>query len=142
MSIKAYEAYKELQDTPYRIWFKEYDENGNEIGTGVFARSYKNYGNARHKKQEYYGDSKRYKAIVAKRNPFENYYVEDHCDICGGIYQRPVDADGRDQGNDLYLKYRDENDGVIRIHRYICEDCASEIANFALQRLSTDAKNG
>lgn len=140
--MSVYEAYKELQDKPYRIWFKEYDEEGNEIGTGVFARSYKNYGNARRKKQEYYGDRKKYKAIVAKRNPFVDYHVEERCDICGGIYQRPVDADGHDQGNYLYLKYSDENDGVIRIYRYICTDCTNEIANFVLQRLSTDAKNG
>lgn len=127
MSLR--DVWRELWDSPYKIWYKEFDENGNEIGSGVYPRSYKNVGNAHNIRRKHYGDHSRFKAIVAKRDPWVDYFIETVCDCCGKTYNRRVSADGYDQGADFYIKMYDA-DRVDRDHRYMCDECATKIADF------------
>lgn len=113
----------------YRVWYKEYDENGNEIGEGVSPKEYKTYGHANNYGYKHFGDRKRFKFVVAYRNPFVKYTHTEPCGICG----RDVEMEETHMGYVLrdnqiiiskrkdYAKYR---------HFTCCEDCFNKLMEF------------
>lgn len=123
-------------DAPYKIYFIEYDEAGNEIGRGVFARSYKYSGTAHRKAYEIYGDRKRFKYTVAQRDPWVDYFERCKCDVCNKEYDRPETHYAGDDGYRIEIRRSKYFDGTEygRFMPYrICKECFDKIYNYIVR---------
>ena len=121
-----------MDEKKYKIWYKQFDESGNEIGRGVYHKEYEYLGHASRYAREMYGKRKDIEYVVAWRDPWIDYHKIVHCDICGTVYNRPVCHEGWDKGDTVMLGNRTGSyslgDGV---HRYlICPGCASRVNDF------------
>ncbi len=66
-----------------KIYFIEYDENGNEIRRGVHpGKEYKTYGRAWRTADKYYSDHDRFEVYIDTREPWGEYTRECTCCIC------------------------------------------------------------
>ena len=121
-----------VYDMPYKIFFKEFDAAGNEMGRGVYSKEYKNYGNAERVAIERYGDRKRFECRIDKRDPWAKHTSTAICNICGKEYEREEYPDGQDKGCRVYISnptneynctrgesFRPCNECYARIHRFI-----------------------
>ena len=116
----------------YRIWFIQYDENGNEIGRGVSVKEYVYYGMAQRAARTMYGGDKRIWYMVAQLDPWTEHYIECFCDICGYKYKKQVDsvfgmARGHIVSNvDQTLKNRRR----MRDYHEVCMECFDKVSKF------------
>lgn len=55
---------------PWRIWYRQYNEDGKVIGSGVYIKSYQRKNDATRVARKVYGDEKKYFFIVSMANPF------------------------------------------------------------------------
>lgn len=77
-----------LNARTYKIYFEQLDENGQVIGRGVYAKEYKLYGRAQRIAHERYGDKTKYRYEVAWRNPYQEYFSDVECCLCGKTVRR------------------------------------------------------
>lgn len=110
----------------FKIWYKEYDENGNEIGEGVSVKEYKTFGHAANFGAKHFGDRKRFKYKVAFRNPFKKYTAIEPCGICGCDVEIEEHHFGQKiRDNTVIISVR----GDHRDYRNFtcCEDCLNKL---------------
>lgn len=129
-------------NTLYKIWFIEFDENGNEVTRGVYPKEYKNFGNAERIAREKFGykylDNPKYKWEVCHRDPWVTYSHLATCPICGNSYDRPENIYGWDRGNNIYLGY-----GHRKYNSYKpCDDCMDAFDKFIEERKKGSDING
>ena len=116
-------------DQLYKVWYKEYDENGNEIGEGVSTKEYKTFGHAYNYGYKHYGDRKRFKYEVAFRNPFKEYTATEPCGICGrDVVMKETHFGARIHDNYVHIHKR--KDRTKSIHFTCCEDCFNKLMEF------------
>lgn len=120
-------SYYDLKNERYKIFYIEYDENGNEISRGVDDKTYSSRGWAWNRIEKKYGD-KRFHCHIAKRDPFVNYYNDAVCDICGCSYSRPEDDLGCDIGATIAINRRYKKVFNERyIYYNVCPKCIDEV---------------
>lgn len=117
-----------MTEPKLKIYYKEFDSEGNEISSGVDDKEYSNYGSAIRRARKLYGDRKRFKFEVAWRDPWIDYTVPSTCKCCGKNYERPVTHMGRDRSS--YVSLIDCRKTCEHFHGYICSDCYEKIKNF------------
>lgn len=117
---------------PFKIYYIEYDENGQEIGRGVYPKEYKDLGWAYNIARKHYGDRNRFKYSVAQRDPWVEYSRKSVCPICGKTYDRPESVNGNDRG--MYISFR--NRGKIactdpeNATLLTCPECFEKVHNY------------
>ena len=120
----------------YKIYFIQYDDDGNEIGRGVFHREYVYMSRALTRAREYYGDRKRYTYVIAKRNPWDEYEGTYECCVCGKEFTAKQDSNGLYLGSRIYI-HEMTNDYVPILKRRVvgrsygldgkvCPECHAE----------------
>lgn len=116
----------------FKIWFIQYDDDGNEIGRGVSTKEYVNWGTANHVARKRYDDMENIKYVIAQRDPWQEYYKECFCDICGYKYKRPESpVFGTDWGCVISRLDRCVNDRIPRHdYRKVCMECFDKIDKF------------
>ena len=128
----------------FKIYFIEYDENGNEIRRDVHhGKIYKYQGTAWNAARKLYGDSKRYEFYICERAPWEEYSHEAVCELCGEHYAMREHMHGYDCGQRVYISdHRHHADFYTRndSRRYdrprrsdtydVCPACYEKITNF------------
>lgn len=93
-----------MNERTYKIYFEQFDENGQIIGYGVYHKTYKRYGNACRVAHKRYGDETKFKYWVETRNPWTEYVSEVTCTICGAKYTVPESVGGyRLAGQRIFL---------------------------------------
>lgn len=117
-----------MAEPKLKIYYKEFDSEGNEISSGVDDKEYINYGSAINRARKLYGDRKRFKFEVAWRDPWIEYTVPSTCACCGKNYERPVTHMGYDRSS--YVSLIDRSKPREYFHGYICQDCYEKIKNF------------
>ncbi len=133
-----------MEDIRFRIWFIEYDEDGNEIGRGVYHKSYAYSGKAYSVARERYGDRKRFKYEIAPRNPWEKYYRDMYCGVCGSMYSAPENVHGLEFADRLWLTRYNEIgyvDRDISFSGHVCPDCSEKVHAF-IESLRGEDRNG
>lgn len=75
-----------LDEKKWHIWYTQYDDEGHEIGSGVYHKEYVNWGNACRVAEKMYADKPNMSYVVAMRNPWTVYTRVEKCDICGKEY--------------------------------------------------------
>lgn len=133
-----------MMNTEFRIWFIEYDDDGNEIGRGVYHKSYKYHGTAINVAKKYYGDNKRFKWDVAPSDPFVAHFKESICDICGRTYQEPVSSfNGRGTGGHIWISHeRIYGKPIIPSERFdACEECIMKVSEYIKELVKGRASN-
>lgn len=84
-----------MEQEKYQVYYIEYDKDGKEIDRGVDSRKYCSIGKARNRAGQLRADKgKRYsdfQTIIAYRDPFTTYTIDEVCDICGKPYIKTVD---------------------------------------------------
>lgn len=129
-----------------KIYFIEYDKDGNEIRRGVHPKKeYKTYGRAWKVADELYGDRERYEVYIDTREPWGEYHKECTCDICKKTFVCGVDAKGlignirvdiADYRNYTVFRTRKEmrESEYLRTKtwhsRTVCPECYEKISNF------------
>ena len=119
---------KELVKERFKIWFIQYDEDGNEIGRGVHAHDYAYRGRAFTNAREYFGDRKKCKYVVAQRDPWKTYSRKVHCDICGRMYDCPENVHGALDNQYVHLR-KGVGRGMAPLY-VSCPDCTQKVADF------------
>ena len=121
---------------PLKIWYKHFDESGNEIGRGVYHKEYKTYGHACNMAKKMYGSKsqtpKTFEWAVCSRDPWINYYKEETCDICGKTFTIPESPNGITRPDHIIArKYNDESriDWDVSKRYVTCPDCMSSVIN-------------
>ena len=128
----------------FKIYFIEYDKDGNEIRRGVHpGKEYRYMGNAWNAARKYYNDSQRFEIHICERTPWKIHTREVTCDLCGEQYTMKESRYGYGCGQSVYLSdYRHHADFYTRndIRRYnrprrsdtydICPTCYEKITNF------------
>ena len=137
-----------FEERPYKIYYIQYDEDGNEIDRGVYHKEYKTFGMACNIARKNYGghqahrigvdgrplpffEGQKYAWIVNWRDPFVEYHVEAKCDYCGKQYNRPQNYAGFDRG--IHLELCDRAKGYRHKDNLLgtlCPECAEKIKNF------------
>ena len=117
-----------MTDPKFKVYYKEFDSEGNEISSGIDSREYVNYGSAINRARNLYGDRSRFKYEVAWRDPWVEYTVPCICKCCGKTYERPVTHMDIDRSN--YVSLIDRNKPGKYFHGYICPDCYEKIKCF------------
>jgi hypothetical protein len=125
-------------DRLYKVWYKEYDENGNEIGEGVSTKEYKTYGHANNYAYKHYGDHKRFKYVVAFRNPFKEYTTTEPCGICGcDVVMKEHHYGQKFRNNHITISKiatsaKKVEGGNRRVYRSFtcCDDCFNKLMEF------------
>ena len=112
----------------FKVYYKEFDSDGNEIASGIDSREYVNYGSAINRARKLYGDRSRFKYEVAWRDPWVDYTENTVCKCCGKSYERPVTHFGYDNSHSLYLS--DRRNRRETINWFICPDCYEKIKQF------------
>ena len=74
------------EEKKWKIWYRQYDENGNQISSGVYCRDYVNYGSAIRAARKAYGDRQDIEYTIAIRYPWKEYTCDAVCEICGSGY--------------------------------------------------------
>lgn len=134
-----------------KIYYIQYDDEGNEIGRGVYHKGYKNLGNALRMGRKLYGpceilsggqfmpklNGQHYRWTVNWRDPWTEYHKESTCGCCGKTYDRPESASGFDRG--WYVNVEDRNDYYSRLFKSICYECADKILDF-VESLKEESK--
>ena len=132
-----------MENQKVRIYWREFDEDGNVINRGVDDREYVNAGWAYNRAMKLFGprySNKRFQYRIAWRDPWEKYTCEVECRVCGQTFVceesewtsgRPMDADCVH----MYLRscaMKDLTDGARypKYDGYCCPDCARKIHNF------------
>lgn len=119
----------------FRIWFIQYDDDGNEIGRGVYHKSYVYSGTACNKARELYGDRKHFEYRVCVLNPFEDHYTTGKCEICGEEYDVRVHPSGFTVPSHVTV-YRSKsdifkNDSCVHDFYYeCCDSCTNKVKNY------------
>jgi hypothetical protein len=122
-----------MENKKVRVWYIELDEDGNEIGRGVDDREYSYPNCAYRRAREVYGDRKRFKYIIAPRDPWIEYSRSMTCGLCGSGYSAPESYAGWESSDRLWLYrygengYRDKNKSFSGD---ICPECADKVAAF------------
>ena len=119
-----------MEQERWKIWYKQYDENGKEIGCGVHIKDYATRGWAHRVAREQYDDLKKFKYVVATRNPWVDYPEEHECDFCGGKHTIVRNHNSVSIGG--YWRFsmiRPGKDWTERLSIYgkICDECAAKI---------------
>lgn len=83
-----------MDDQKYKIYFIQYDDDGKEIGRGVYHREYVYMSRALTIAREYYGDRNRYTYKIAKRNPWMEYTGIYECCVCRKEFTAKQNANG------------------------------------------------
>lgn len=117
-----------MTESKFKIYYKEFDSNGDEISSGVDDKEYINYGSAINRAIKLYGDRKRFKFEVAWRDPWIEYTVPSTCKCCGKNYERQVTHMGYDRSD--YVSLSDHSKQHKYFNGYICPDCYEKIKNF------------
>lgn len=118
---------KEVKEMPYRIWFRQFNDDGEIIGEGVYNKSYKQYGTAKNVAKKQYRDMRNVTYIVAKRNPWITYHERIQCKICSKTFEVHVTCEGYGHTAHVHLQsYKREHP----ITDNICPDCHDSIAGF------------
>lgn len=118
----------------WNIYFYKTDKNGNEIEgeRGVHPKSYKCYGVAYKVALKTYPYRDGYRHIIAQRDPWQEYFRDVRCDICGTVHTVEESYNGYTHESDVYLK--DENICNKRIYHksynHLCPDCITKILEF------------
>lgn len=105
-----------------KVYFKEFDSDGNEIRRGVDTREYVKYGSAANRGEKLYGDRTRFEYKIAWRDPWVEYIEPTVCTCCGKSYDRPVTHLGAGKGGSMYL--------YGYIGGPVCPDCYEKLRGF------------
>lgn len=65
-----YETPTKTESAPWRIWYRQYNDDGKVIGSGVYIKSYQRKNDATRVARKVYGDEKKYFFVVSMANPF------------------------------------------------------------------------
>lgn len=117
-----------MAESKFKVYYKEFDSEGNEIKSGIDDREYINYGSAVNRARKLYGDRSRFKYEVAWRDPWVEYTVPCVCECCGKTYERPVTHMEYDCSH--YVSLIDRAKPREYFHGYICPDCYEKIKRF------------
>lgn len=125
------------REGPYKVWYKEYDENGNEIGEGVSVKEYETFGHADNFGRKHFGDSKKFKYEVAYRNPFKEYTAIEPCGICGrDIVMKEHHFGTRVRDNHVLITKR--KDRTKSREFTCCEDCFNKLLDFVGEKKESE----
>ena len=83
-----------MEHRKLKIWYREFDDNGNVIDSGTYHKEYEYYGNALRVAHKVYGTKKHVIYKVAMLDPFAEHFTEDTCDICGKTYNTHLTENG------------------------------------------------
>ena len=114
----------------HKIWYIEYDEDGNEIGRGVYNREYVRYGMARRVAHERYGDRKRYKYRIAPRDPWMNYNAILTCEVCGSEFVVEETLHGYSVRNSISIGAGNTLDNYTHDDFTACPDCIKKVRKY------------
>ena len=125
-----------MEEKKLRVYWRKFDDDGNEVERGYDNREYITYGRALNRGYDLFGGkhiSGEFEWQVCWRDPWEKYTCELTCDTCGTVYT----ADERTYSNDaLYdtdmfsFRFLKINDRMC--YRRICPECANKIYEFIL----------
>lgn len=126
-----------VDNLPFKIWYKKFDDRGNEVASGVYHKEYKNYGSALNRARLEYGydslhqDGSKATGFIARvcwRDPWVEYSREVECDICKKHYDCPENIDGILRPKTIYCSDR----MASRRHKefMLCPECYDKITNF------------
>lgn len=129
-----------------KIYFIEYDKNGNEIRRGVHpVREYKTYGRAWRTADKLYGDRSRFEVYIDTREPWGDYEYGRVCDICKKSYVCKEDSRGlvgetsvelvdlRDRVSFRTYRQQRESEAHYRnsfSHIHTCPECYEKVKGF------------
>lgn len=128
-----------MNNKEYKIWFRQYDENGNLIGEGqTYNRTYKRYGNAVNAAINRYDGVPGIEWVICHRNPFVEYTRDLTCPLCGRVHTVKENANGAALTNSVFM--HDWGDGPDEKGSYrntdhiqlrdLCPECTAKIKNF------------
>lgn len=118
---------REVVGMPYRIWFRQFDDNGEMIGEGVYNKSYKCYGHAWNAAKKQYGDMDNISYRIGKQNPWVEHCEKVPCGLCGETFDVLVTSEGYGHTAHVSLgSYKQDRP----IGADICPDCHDSIAGF------------
>jgi hypothetical protein len=131
-----------LNEMKWRIWFEQYDDSGNLIGSGVYHKGYVYWGTAMNMADKLYGDKPNFDYKVATRNPWVEYTCQVTCGVCGKEYTTEESCDG---GYPLtnYIDMRDRSVGLRAGHHNYkpCPTCMALIKGF-IENLKGEVEDG
>ena len=123
---------KELENAKYRIWYRQYDANGNIIGEGCYHKEYVTYGHAYNRARTLYGDKEGVIFEVAKRNPWADYTCMHVCDLCGYRFNVKENCDGYSFAGSISIGsiYGKNKEYPYIGIRSICLECRDKVVTF------------
>ena len=135
-----------MENQKLRVYWREVDENGNEIKRGVDDREYVNYGSAENRARKLFGSCfvrKGESGIewrVTIRDPWAKYFGECECKVCGQVfmseeyphtpgYFRDADSVHLYTRSDV-MKELTDGERCPEYNGWCCPDCAMKIHKF------------
>lgn len=134
-----------------RVWWRKFDEDGNEIEKGFDEREYVNYGAAINRACKLFNSDRHIWSVgwvhkdentqqpvlewrIAERDPFVDYWGNYRCDICGAMHKRKENIHGGDIGDNLYVNLMNNEHNKRHRHKNrMCPDCAEKIHKFLFE---------
>lgn len=119
-----------MQET-YKIYYRQYDEDGNEIGRGAHTKEYKTYGWAAREARLRFGDKGPYfKYRIGVRDPLERYSSTVTCNICGSQYSIEETYSGVALNSYIFIRDRGLKGPEGRNMYYPCPECIEKVRNY------------
>lgn len=112
---------------PFKIWFEQFDENGNKIGEGVYHKEYISDDRAHKTAEKVYGDRKGIKYKVARLNPFVEHTERKVCSVCAKAHDVEVEPVIEHViSNTISLSCRNPRRSY-ECYRHVCPECMNKI---------------
>lgn len=118
-----------MMNEKYKIYYRQFDENKNVIGEGVYHKEYVYPGNALREARQRYGDRSKFEFSIAPRNPFIEYFKDVTCSICGKTHTIEESVNGLDFDTSIYISTL-ECGKRSRSLRNVCSDCYDKVVDF------------
>ena len=123
-----------MEEKKLRVYWRKFDENGNEIERGSDNREYLTYGRALKRGYDLFGSNRKtgeFEWNVCWRDPFEKYACELTCSACGSVYAADeiTYSNGAFPDTDVFTFRFHEFDDKYS-YRRVCPECARKIYGF------------
>ena len=108
----------------FKIWYIMYDDDGNEVSRGRYVNEYVYMSRAYTIARKQFGDHKKFRYIVSRRDPWAKYKAELECKVCGKMHLVEESPDGFAKGPHilLYNNAPGTSSGEVA-YGHICPEC-------------------
>ena len=123
-----------MEEKKLRVYWRKFDDDGNEFERGSDNRAYITYGRALNRGYDLFGSNRKtggFEWKICWRDPWEKYTRELTCDTCGKVYTADefTYSNGAFPDTDVFTFRFHEFDNKYS-YRRVCPECARKIYGF------------